>query len=786
MVLFNSLKTAFRNISKHRLHTGVNLLCLSVGFLSLILITLYIDHELNYDRFHADSERIFRLTDAWGTDNNISTPAFVPKPWAQAIADEFPEIESYTRVQKRLRFNPVVAYGEEKFFEDGFINADSSFFSMFNFKLKYGDPKTALTEPGSIVLTQSKAEKLFGKEDPLDKMISFDNEKSLRVTGVLEPLPSQSHLDFNFILAAESTRPMVYSYFKIAPGTDIAALEAKIGPFLKARFSERFGSHQYKPSFQRLEDIHLKSKLTYEFKNNGNITNLYLLSAVGLLILVIACFNYVNITTALASLRIKEFGVRRTLGGLRSQLIFQSLLESTLISIFSYFIALLCSNLVSGSFGDLLGRRLEWNNFFAANALTGFLIALLVGIVAGSYPALVLSNVKPSEALRGKLSSGGGGAAFRKILLVGQFVISAVLITGALVISGQLHMLNSRDLGFDRSRVIVINAQFAEGLDKYTSVINDAFKKLSEIENVAFSQTVPGDYSNMAAISYEAEGSVEDKIGTRTIFVSHDFVEALGIEMSSGRDFSENFASDSAAYVINEAFAKKAGWTDPLGKEIRMTVIDKMKGPVIGVMRDFNYASLHNAVEPLALVILPESFQKVVVRTRHGVDVRVTLEKLSAEWRQVLPSYPFDFQFMDQSFASLYEADEQFSVVFRIFTTIAIVLTCIGLYGLISFEVNRRMKEIGIRKIAGASVLQLFMRINKTTVILIGISLPISIPLAWLLLSSWLTNFAYAINLEWWYAAVSVVLLVTIAILTTGYRIYNAATKNPSQILRSD
>lgn len=386
-MLPKSLFIAVRHISKHKGHTAINLVCLSIGFLSLILITLYLDHELHYDQFHPESARIFRLTDPWGTENSVTTPAFVPHPWAGAISSEFPEIEAYTRVQKRLRFSPLLSYKDVRFFEDGFISVDSTFFQLFNFKLKYGDPQTALKDPGSIVLTESKALKFFGTENPLDKIITLDNDKSLRVTGVLEDLPTQSHLDFNYIiplLPTETAGPWVYSYFRVSAGTDIAALEAKVKPFLKERFADRYTSHQYQPTFQRLHDIHLKSKLTYEFRNNGNINNIYLISAVGFLILIIACFNYVNITTALASLRLREFGMRKTLGGLRSQLISQSVLESVVISLLSYLIALALSSLAYAPFGDLVGRKFEWADFSLKYVLPGFLFACFIGIFSGT------------------------------------------------------------------------------------------------------------------------------------------------------------------------------------------------------------------------------------------------------------------------------------------------------------------------------------------------------------------------------------------------------------------
>jgi putative ABC transport system permease protein len=752
-----------------------------------MLIGLYLDHELNYDRFHADSERIYRLTDPWGTETSVSTPAFLPNPWPRAIADQFPEIEAYTRIQKRIRYNPMVAYGDTRFFEDGFINADSTFFRLFNYKLKYGDARSALKEPGSIILSESKAIKFFGTENALDKMLTLDNERSLRVTGVLEELPSQSHLDFNFVMPMDSLRPvqMVYSYFRIAPGTNIAALEAKIRPYLKNRYSETFTSHKFQPKFQAIQDIHLESNLHYEFKDNGNKNNLYLITAVGVLILLIACFNYINITTALVSLRLKEFGMRRTLGASRSQLIIQAVVESIAASWIAFVIAIGSASLLYVPFSALLGKTLLWSAFLAHYALTGVAVATAIGMLSGIYPAIIFSGIQPVDALRGRFFSSDNSSTFRRFLLAAQYVISAILISGAFIISGQLDMVTSRNPGFDRSQVIVINGRTADGLEKHMGPLKQALESVPDVESVAFSQTLPGDYSNMASISYKFEGTAEDRIGTKTIFVSHDFVETLGIQMALGRDFSHEYA-DSATYVINEACAKRAGWTDPVGKHMTMTILDRMKGPVIGVMKDFHFASMHSAIEPIALVILPESFQKVIVRARQGSDINALLGQLSKQWTGILPDYPFEYQFLDNTFASLYDPDLQFSDVFKIFTALAILLTCIGLYGLISFEVNRRMKEIGIRKISGASISQIFAVINRTTVVIILIAIPISIPITWFALSRWLENFAYAIDLTWWYFLFAFLTLMIISISTTGYRIYNAAITNPAQVLRSN
>jgi putative ABC transport system permease protein len=427
---------------------------------------------------------------------------------------------------------------------------------------------------------------------------------------------------------------------------------------------------------------------------------------------------------------------------------------------------------------------MDWNAFVFSYALVGLLFAILIGVLSGLYPTLLVSSVRPDEALRGILTSHQRQRWFGKSLVGAQFVIAAILMTGTLIIYMQLQMLSSTDLGFDRSQVIIVNGRLAGGLDLHMNSIKDGFELLPEVERVAFAQTVPGDYRNLASITYEFEGVEDTQKGTKTIFVSPDFVETLGITMASGRDFSEDFRSDSAAYVINESCARMVGWDNPIGKKMRMTILDKMEGPIIGVMKDFHFASLHSPIEPIALVILPESFQKVLIRTRPNTNIKATLDKLSSQWSALVPGYPFEHEFLDQKFADLYASDQQFSRLFRILTLTGIILTCIGLYGMVSFETTRRMKEIGIRKVVGATVLNIFLELNRPMLAILCGSLVLSVPLSWYIFSDWLSNFAYSVSIEWWLFTWTFASLVIISTLTTTMKIFRAAAENPVRVLR--
>lgn len=781
------LKIAFRSFNRFRTQFLISVLGLTAGFASVAIILLFIDHELNYDQFHIDHERIYRLTDPWGNESGYTRPAICPPLWAEPLSSEFPEIETYVRIDKRLRFNPLLANGSIKFYEHGFIQADSTFFRIFNFKLLSGDAKTALTEPNSIILTQTKARKFFGDEMALGKTLVMDNERAFKVTGVLENLNSQSHLDFNYILPlnALSEFTWVYTYFKLVPGTRLDLLEQKMAPFLKARFKEKYPGQKYEPKFQSVADIHLESKLGYEFKPNGNLNNLYLLGAIGLVILIVSAFNYVNMSVVMASMRSKEFGLRKTFGSSRNQSVSQSMSESVLLCFIAFIFATFLSYLLYPDFSELLQRNFSWSDFTWKYLPYGIGLSILIGISSGAYPAFILSALKPADALRGKFSASRGGI-LRNSLMTIQFAVSIVLIAGSVVMYLQLRHLKTKDLGFDREQVLVVNGRTSEGIENVAHTLKSKIESLPEVKKVSFSQTVPGDYSNMANIGYKFEGVEEDRVGSRTIFVSHDFIETLGISLVEGRSFSKDFKSDSAAYIINEACAKMVGWGDPIGKTIKMTTINKMEGNVIGVMKDFHFASLHSEIEPLILMILPQSFQKVLIRIDVGDGTQKAIDKIALQWREVLPEYPFEYQFLDQQFNGLYGADEKFSDVFEVFTAVAIVLTCIGLYSMVSFDIRRRLKEVGIRKVAGASIAQIMLTLSKNNFKLMIVGVLIGIPVSWIVLDDWLSNFAYSISISLWTYLLSFVLLVLTGIITIGYKVFSAARTNPVDVLRNE
>lgn len=780
------LKITIRSAKRNPFNFLINVLGLSLGFTALFLISGYVAHEKSYDSFHQDHDRIFRLTDSWGGPGNYSRPAILPQAWANIIADQFPEISDYTRVDKRLRFNPLLAYNDIKSFESGFIEVDSTFFDVFSYKLLLGDPATALDAPNAIILTKSKAQKYFGDENPIGKAMMLDDETPLMVTGVLEDIPSNSHMDFNFIRPIV-TLPVflwVYSYFKLGPGTDVTQLQNKVQPFLRNNFQEIYKSQEYQPQFQQLSEIHLNSNLTYEFKNNGDSDALSLLIAIAFIILLLASINYVNLSSAMTLSRAKEFGVRKTFGATKNMLLRQSLSESLSIALSAFFLALLLSYFLTPVFSEISGKVLNVD-FLVSHIFEYFILAIFVGLLSGFYPAFILSGLRPKETLSGNFKTGHRGKGLRKALVVVQFSVAYILIFGTAVILRQLNLFKTMDMGFEREQVLTLNGRNVD-LENQGDLIRNQLTSIPGVESVGYSQTVPGDYSNMASISFNFEGQMDERFGARTIFVDEGFIETLGITMAEGRNFSKDFQTDSAAFIINETAMKNLGWESAVGKNARMTIGDQLEGRIIGVMKDFNFASLHSEIGPLVLVPFPRALQKIIIRIDAQQDVADLLSKMEREWSSLYPGQPFDHQFMDQDFLALYQEDQRFSTIIKSFTGIAILLACVGLYGMIIFEVKSRTREIGTRKVLGASTLQISLLFNSRILILLSFSVLLGIPISYFITGEWLNNFAYAINPGVDIYLIALVILIFISLLTTVTRVYRATLINPAKVLKDE
>lgn len=786
LMITNFIKVKIRNYQKHKSQFITEVTGLALALSCFLLILLYVQHERSYDNFHEHSTATFRLSGAWGEE--LKRTAIIPNQWAGEIAENFPEIQRYTRVRKMLRFSPLVSFSDKGFYESNFISADSTFFDIFSFELIEGDKNTALDDPNVIILTESKAHKFFGRTDVLGNMITLDNQRSYKITGVLKDLPTNSHLHFDFILPFETLPPgaMVYSYFKLDDHVDQQTLESNISIFLKERFPPSNSTKQFKPEFQPLPAIHLFSDLEYEFEPKGNETYLDLLQLIAVIVIAIAIFNFINLALASGSLRIKEYAVRKTLGALKQSLVTQFMAEAIFTIILTLIVTIGLLVLTLPAFTNTVRIQVDILNFVRQNLYIVLSLIFFIGVICGLLPALILLSKKSGISLSGKFSSGGKGRnQFRTVLVGIQLVASFILITSTILIFDQLSFLRNKDLGFNKEQVIILNARALRESVKNRESLKSEFYTVPKVSSVSMTQTVPGDFNNMANISYTIEGRNEPVV-MRTIFIDHDFISTLGIALAKGRDFDSAIASDTMAYIINEAAAGNWDAVAPLNSQLESSIGDKVKGPVIGVAENFHFASLHNDIEPLVLAILPDAFNKIIIRIDDPSDLKSTLAGLENRWKLTFPDYPFQYEFLDQMVNALYQNDERFSTIFSAFTFVAVFLSCLGLYGMISMDTNKKAKEIGVRKVFGASNYSIVSLLLRHVLRTSFLAIIIGIPLSWWLMNKWLRNFSYAVEFSYQTVLIGGCLIICISTLTSFFIVVRSANANPTQTLKTE
>ena len=782
----NFIKVKVRNYKKHKSQFITEVAGLALALTCFLLIFLYVQHERSFDNFHKDSVKIFRLSGAWGDE--LKRTAIIPNQWAGEIVENFPEIQNYTRIRKMLRFSPVISYSDKAFYESNFISADSTFFDIFSFELIEGDRNTALDDPNVIILTESKATKIFGHTDVVGKMITLDNERNYKVTGVLKDLPTNSHLHFDFILPFDNLPPgaMVYSYFKLKDNINQQALESKISNFLEERFPPANSSKQFKPEFQQLQAIHLFSNLEYEFEPKGNETYLDLLQLIAFIIIAIAIFNFINLSVASSSLRIKEYAVRKVLGGLKQNLVSQFIVEAIFTMLLTVIVTIGLIFLTLPMFANIVRIQVDILNFVRQYLYILISLLFLIGVVCGLLPALILLGRKSNILLRGKFTSGGKGRSKFRTALVGvQLIASFILITGTILIFDQLSFMRSKELGFNKEQVIILNARALRESVQAKESVKSEFYTVSKVSSVSMTQTVPGDFNNMANISYTIEGR-HLPVVMRTIFIDHDFISTLGIALEQGRDFDSAIASDTMAYIINESAARKWESVEPLNSQLQSSIGNQVKGPVIGITKNFHFASLHNDIEPIVLAILPDAFNKIIIRIDDTEDLKSTLASLESKWKILFPDYPFQYEFLDQIFSALYQNDDRFSIIFSAFTLVAVFLSCLGLYGMVSMDTNKKAREIGVRKVFGAtnsSIVSLLLRHVLATNFL---AIIIGIPFSYWLMNKWLQNFSYAVEFSYKTVLSGGCLIVCISTLTSIFLVVRSASANPVQTLKAE
>ncbi len=800
----NFLKTAIRNLLKNKVYSSINILGLAIGIACSVLIYIFVRFELSYDNYHEKADRIYRVAVRASIGDTKIHQTYSSAITFLKLLEEFPEIETGVKFLNLGRV-PVLL-DEKSFYEDRFFAVDSTFFDIFTVPLVHGDPSSVLAEPNTMVITETTALKYFGDTDVVGRVLTanftYDPGRiDFRISGVSKDMPENSHFHYD-LLASSTTFPRYLndtgwtannfiSYVVLVEGTSQQAVEEKLKEFTRKymggdEFDAWVAQGNYWQYFlQPVTDIHLNSDLNGEFEANGDKLYVTIFSAVSLFILLIACINFMNLATARSSLRAKEVGIRKVVGSSRRILVSQFLTESVILVIFSMAAAIVIVELLLPGYRNLVGRDIGIHYFDNPWVLPSLLaLALAVGVLSGSYPAFLLSAFTPASVLKGDVGDSKSGVWIRNGLILFQFTISTFLIIGTILIYQQLRYFQEVKLGFDKEQVLLVRNPGALG-DRVT-VFKDILRGKNGIEAVSGSNTVPGKgFSNWG---FGAEG-VEENFTLNACVCDYDFLKTMKLELIKGRFFSREFKSDSSAAILNEKALKLLGWDDPLGKKINNWAQNRGNFTVIGVIEDYHYESLHQEIRPMALFLsggyYTHTEQYISVRLRAD-RVPETLAEVEAAWNEFAPQMPFEYSFLDLDFDNLYMNEKRTRQLFLLFSALAIFIACLGLLGLASFIADRKTKEIGVRKVLGASIAGIVGRLNLTFTKWVLLSNLLAWPLAWFFMNGWLQNFPYRIEIRIWIFFAAGLLALAIALLTVSYQAIKAALANPAESLRNE
>jgi putative ABC transport system permease protein len=803
-MLRNYLQVAFRYFYKSKVHTVINLLGLTLGITSVFLISLYVRQELSYDRFHDRAEDLYRIV--W-IDENPQTRT--PHPMAQALVADFPEVES------AVSLTPLFGSGltiethsfrnlekDERFDEARILAVDTTFFDVFSFPIVRGDPKTALKDVnGGVLLSESMARKYFGDTDPVGRQLAVDGDVHLvNVMGVFADVPANSHFQFDFLVSYVREKTLDgddsfyswadfghYNYVRLRPGSDAKALEEKlldwvtgyipISPSdLRSLKASGFGFQ-----VQPVTDIHLQSHLRWELGTNGNLESVYILAAAAVLILVIACLNFMNLTTAKSTERAKEIGIRKSLGAVRKQLTFQFIAESLIVALAAVFLSIVLVDLSLPFINRLTGTTLEvsYAQYFVVLAALG----AFIGILAGAYPALYLASAKPTLILKGQISPAGKPGSFRDIMIGFQFAMSTALIAGALIIYNQLDYLQNRPLGFDGDNVIVVPVK-SESVSERFQQLKTELGRIEGVISVSAASNIPGRQFNQNNIAWAQVP--EDEIATSECTVDADFFRTMKIDLKEGRVFDAAALADSTrTYVLNETAVRQLNLPNPVGSEINwLRDGPAQKGRVIGVVKDFHFQSLHEPVRPM-LFALGDNFNFIVIRCEQtGIQDRIAA--IQSVYRTVDNTFQFDYAFLDDQLQQQYENEKQLGAGIAVFSVIAVVVACAGLFGMALIMFSRKIKEISVRKVLGATTASLLFRLLRTYTTLVVIAGIVAVPITWWAMEKWLGNFNYRINVNPAFFVIAIGILLAVSWITLSYLTVKTTRLNPADTLKSE
>jgi putative ABC transport system permease protein len=801
----NFLKTALRTLMKNKGFTAINILGLALGLAACLLIVFYVVDELSYDRFNKNANRIYRVNEDLKLGDNKVQYAVAMAPLAQTLKRDFPEVENAVRLRP-TGFR--VKKGAESIAESNVVFADPSVFDVFTLPMLYGDKASALKEPNTVVLSASAALKYFNKLNVVGQILTIGNNQVLKITGVMKDMPKQSHFYADFLESMATTadsrsngwlQSNYNTYVLFREGADPKKLESQF-PALLRKYGgaemqgavgmdmdafEKSGSY-FRLNLVPLTAIHLHSNLTGEMSANSSAQYVYIFSAIALFILIIACLNFINLSTARSSNRAREVGVRKVLGSPRKYLIGQFLTESILVTLAGIIIALVIIGSTLPAFNNLSGKNIAINGDILAWLVPALIIGVLaIGCIAGAYPAIFLSAFQPVDVLKGKLANGFKGGRLRSFMVVFQFTVSIFLISGTLVIYNQLKYIQNRDIGYNRNQVLVVKNAYELG--NQAAIFKQEVKQLSGVVNATLTQFLPTSGSR----STDALFKDLSKDPKKTIFpqlwqVDYDYVKTLGMKVTAGRNFSAGLATDSGAIIINETAAKFLGYSNPLNKILYRGYDNSQLRPfkIIGVVKDFNFNSLRENVTPVVL-FLDNNNGNLGIRVS-SANLPAMLSAIESKWKALAPAAKINYAFMDAEFEATYRAEQRMGRIFIIFTSLAIIIACLGLFGLSAYAAEQRNKEIGIRKVLGANVSTIVRMLSADFIKLVFIAILIASPLAWFVMQKWLQDFAYRITLQWWMLAIAGFAAILIAFITISFQSVKAALANPVDSLKSE
>ncbi|MBA3647370.1 MAG: ABC transporter permease [Chitinophagales bacterium] len=806
----NYFKIAIRNLLKYKFTSFINLFGLTVGLTCCLLILAFILNELSFDRYNKNAGQIYRVTRSFNNSEGIQelNLSSVAPPFGPLLKNDFPDIEDYTRL---LPNGPTpFRYKEKIFNEPGSWYADRSLFHIFTVNVLQGDPETALNDPFCVMLTPDEARKYFGSEDPMNKVMRLNNTNDLKVTGIYQPFPAAAHIHPEILISFPTLEDSsiyginnlltnygnnsFFTYIKLPenyPAEKIAnQFPAFIDRHMKSKMHPELKQSKYTAlSLQKLTDIHLRSHLDDEAEQNGDITIVYIFAAISLFILLIACINYMNLSTARSALRSREIGVRKVIGAQRGNLITQFLFESVLLSWTAMLCALLMTILVLPVLNQVTGQLslpglLRWWLMIVL-----FITPFIVGVLAGIYPALYLSSFQPIIALKGIFKPGTGSISFRKVLVVVQFTISIILIISTAIVFRQLNYVMKTAPGFDKDQVVTMTYNYA--LDPSFEAFKSELLRHATIKDATRSSRIPTGrlLDDMGAQTISADSTVPVSAAIKYVAVDYGFIPTYGIKMVAGRNFSPEYPKDTDNYILNEAAIKMLGWQNPKNAIGKAFKYGNVEGKVVGVMKDFHFESMHQPIVPVILImgtpVIKKYYGSLSVKLSAN-NTHAGLNDLREAWNQFLPGFAFDYTFLDNNFSRLYDAERKQEHLFTLFSIIAILIACLGLLGLSSFTILQRFKEIGIRKVLGASVSCIVRMLSYDFLKLVIVAALISFPIGWYAMNEWLKGFAYRTEISWWIFPVAALLASFIAFATISIQSIRAAISNPVKNLRTE